>query len=261
MARSAATTWRWCPRRTRPRPTKPGRSIMPRLNWRSGNRSRTTKPRAFPSLSQPLSERRVRGYCENQPATAKDGGARIGDRRATERQGRTRRCGLASRDSGAALRAQLRSGFVRRADERCGASGGAGIRTGQQARFDRRGDPGAAAPPARHQRPEAVGLHRLFQGERQMGHGLGAGYPERSRGQRPGILWRHVAVLDRDQLFRDGMRRLCPLGFKLGHGWVARADIQKAKDDALSDCRKKGKACRIIASVCADGAQRLQVAN
>jgi fructose-specific component phosphotransferase system IIB-like protein len=37
---------------------------------------------------------------------------------------------------------------------------------------------------------------------------------------------------------------------------VARADIQKAKEDALSDCRKKGKACRIIASVCADGAQR-----
>jgi hypothetical protein len=42
---------------------------------------------------------------------------------------------------------------------------------------------------------------------------------------------------------------------------VARADIQKAKDDALSDCRKRGKACRIIASVCADGAQRLQAAN
>jgi hypothetical protein len=42
---------------------------------------------------------------------------------------------------------------------------------------------------------------------------------------------------------------------------VARADIQKARDDALSDCRKKGKACRIIASVCADGAQRLQAAN
>ena len=42
---------------------------------------------------------------------------------------------------------------------------------------------------------------------------------------------------------------------------VARADIQKAKDDALSDCRRKGKACRIIASVCADGAQRLQAAD
>jgi hypothetical protein len=42
---------------------------------------------------------------------------------------------------------------------------------------------------------------------------------------------------------------------------VARADIQKAKEDALSDCRKKGKTCRIIASVCADGAQRLQAAN
>jgi hypothetical protein len=42
---------------------------------------------------------------------------------------------------------------------------------------------------------------------------------------------------------------------------VARADIQKAKEDALSDCHRKGKACRIIASVCADGAQRLQTAN
>ena len=42
---------------------------------------------------------------------------------------------------------------------------------------------------------------------------------------------------------------------------VARADIQKAKEDALSDCQRKGKACRIIASVCADGAQRLQTAN
>jgi Caspase domain/Domain of unknown function (DUF4189)/Putative peptidoglycan binding domain len=42
---------------------------------------------------------------------------------------------------------------------------------------------------------------------------------------------------------------------------VARADIQKAKEDALSDCRRKGKTCRIIASVCADGAQRLQAGN
>jgi Caspase domain/Domain of unknown function (DUF4189)/Putative peptidoglycan binding domain len=42
---------------------------------------------------------------------------------------------------------------------------------------------------------------------------------------------------------------------------VARADIQKARDDALSGCGKKGKACRIIGSVCADGAQRPQAAN
>src|ERR1700676_2018008 len=42
---------------------------------------------------------------------------------------------------------------------------------------------------------------------------------------------------------------------------VARADIQRAKDDALSGCRKRGKACRIIASVCADGAQRVSSAN
>jgi len=42
---------------------------------------------------------------------------------------------------------------------------------------------------------------------------------------------------------------------------VARADMQKAKDSALSDCRKKGKACRVIASVCADGAQRVSGAE
>jgi uncharacterized caspase-like protein len=42
---------------------------------------------------------------------------------------------------------------------------------------------------------------------------------------------------------------------------VARADIQKAKEDALSDCRKKGRACRVIASVCADGAERFRIPN
>jgi hypothetical protein len=42
---------------------------------------------------------------------------------------------------------------------------------------------------------------------------------------------------------------------------VARADMQKAKESALSDCRKKGKACRVIASVCADGAQRVSGAG
>jgi hypothetical protein len=42
---------------------------------------------------------------------------------------------------------------------------------------------------------------------------------------------------------------------------VARADIQKSKESALSDCRKKGKACRVIASVCADGAQRVSGAE
>ena len=42
---------------------------------------------------------------------------------------------------------------------------------------------------------------------------------------------------------------------------VARADMQKAKENALSDCRKKGKACRVIASVCADGAQRVSGAE
>jgi hypothetical protein len=42
---------------------------------------------------------------------------------------------------------------------------------------------------------------------------------------------------------------------------AARADAQKAREDALFDCRRKGKACRIIASVCADGAERFSAAN
>jgi hypothetical protein len=48
-----------------------------------------------------------------------------------------------------------------------------------------------------------------------------------------------------------------------GSNWaiLARASIQKAKDDALSGCHRKGKACRIVASVCADGAERFSAAN
>jgi hypothetical protein len=41
-------------------------------------------------------------------------------------------------------------------------------------------------------------------------------------------------------------------------GWaiVARDNIQRARDSALDECQRKSKACRIIASVCADGTQR-----
>ena len=46
-------------------------------------------------------------------------------------------------------------------------------------------------------------------------------------------------------------------------GWaiVARESIEKARADAMSDCRKRDKACRIIASVCADGAGRSSAAD
>lgn len=37
---------------------------------------------------------------------------------------------------------------------------------------------------------------------------------------------------------------------------VSRDDIQKAKDAALDGCRKKGKNCRVIASICANGSDR-----
>jgi Caspase domain/Domain of unknown function (DUF4189)/Putative peptidoglycan binding domain len=37
---------------------------------------------------------------------------------------------------------------------------------------------------------------------------------------------------------------------------TARDDIVKAKEAALTDCRKRGKSCQIVASVCADGAER-----
>jgi hypothetical protein len=37
---------------------------------------------------------------------------------------------------------------------------------------------------------------------------------------------------------------------------VARKSIQQARDSALSDCGKRGRSCRVIAAVCADGAGR-----
>jgi len=37
---------------------------------------------------------------------------------------------------------------------------------------------------------------------------------------------------------------------------VARKSIQQAKDSALSDCGKRGRSCRLVAAVCADGADR-----
>jgi hypothetical protein len=37
---------------------------------------------------------------------------------------------------------------------------------------------------------------------------------------------------------------------------TARDEIGKAKADALADCGKRGKSCQVIASVCADGAER-----
>jgi hypothetical protein len=43
-----------------------------------------------------------------------------------------------------------------------------------------------------------------------------------------------------------------------GSSWAitARDDIRKAKEAALSDCDKRGKSCQVVASVCADGAER-----
>ena len=37
---------------------------------------------------------------------------------------------------------------------------------------------------------------------------------------------------------------------------TTRDDIAKAKAAALADCGKRGRACQIVASVCADGAER-----
>jgi len=37
---------------------------------------------------------------------------------------------------------------------------------------------------------------------------------------------------------------------------TARDDIRKAKDAALADCGKRGKSCQVVATVCADGAER-----
>jgi hypothetical protein len=48
-----------------------------------------------------------------------------------------------------------------------------------------------------------------------------------------------------------------------GSNWAitARDDIGKAKEAALTDCRKRGKSCEIIVSVCADGAERFTAAK
>lgn len=39
---------------------------------------------------------------------------------------------------------------------------------------------------------------------------------------------------------------------------VSREDAQQARNTALSDCRNRGKGCRIVAAVCADGGNRSQ---
>jgi hypothetical protein len=48
-----------------------------------------------------------------------------------------------------------------------------------------------------------------------------------------------------------------------GTSWaiMARDEIGKAKEAALTDCGKRGKACEVVASVCADGAGRFSSAN
>jgi hypothetical protein len=38
---------------------------------------------------------------------------------------------------------------------------------------------------------------------------------------------------------------------------VARRSMQQAKEDALADCGKRGRSCRIVGAVCADGAERI----
>jgi hypothetical protein len=48
-----------------------------------------------------------------------------------------------------------------------------------------------------------------------------------------------------------------------GNIWAidARDNIQRAKEAALADCRKRGKSCRIVAAVCADGAELTKSAD
>ncbi len=91
-----------------------------------------------------------------------------------------------------------------------------------------------------------------------------------------GMAWsqdtRKAAVASAQASCGDGLQCLTEISFfgtacgvfaHSGSGWaiVARESIEKARVDALSDCRKRGKACRIIASVCADGAGRVNAAN
>jgi uncharacterized caspase-like protein len=48
-----------------------------------------------------------------------------------------------------------------------------------------------------------------------------------------------------------------------GQAWsmATREDVRKARDAALADCRKRSKNCAVIATVCADGADRSSSAN
>jgi Caspase domain/Domain of unknown function (DUF4189) len=48
-----------------------------------------------------------------------------------------------------------------------------------------------------------------------------------------------------------------------GSGWalVARSGVDAAREAALSECAKRGKACRVVAAVCADGSGRFKAAN
>ncbi len=55
----------------------------------------------------------------------------------------------------------------------------------------------------------------------------------------------------------------CGVFASSGSSWaiVARDDIGEAKEAALTDCRKRGKSCDIVASVCVDGAERFSTAK
>ena len=46
-------------------------------------------------------------------------------------------------------------------------------------------------------------------------------------------------------------------------GWAitARDDIWEARETAVSECRKRAESCEIVASVCADGAERCSAAK
>ena len=46
---------------------------------------------------------------------------------------------------------------------------------------------------------------------------------------------------------------LLPSGRAAAFSIVSRDDIHKARQAALDDCGKRGKSCKIIGSLCADG--------
>src|SRR3984957_6128720 len=258
MARSAGMTWRWCLPRTRRRRT--GRSMIQGLNWRSGNRSRTTRT---PNFSKPI-------------LTATRTGVFADIATINLQQQKT---------------AALESATVEQPNDKIQLSDPVSLHEVRERLYELNFDPGPFDGPvsaATHQSVREFEQANKLASTGELTQGLLRRLRDIS-GLKPwgsivyskatgkwGMAWsmdtRQAALASARTSCGDASQCSTEISFfgtecgvfahsESSWAMVARADIQKAKDDALSGCGKKGKACRIIGSVCADGAQRPQAAN